>query len=424
MNLAFAKIPIGGHTVCACVAASVVSVLISILMRSSVNTIVPFEVLFVGIFTLIVGDILYGMIKFIPVKDKRIGQVKTWAIGMIFSSFILHHTRTTHSHNKTGTWLHMPASHRFDLKARAAVKRGIQTTQFASAFALTYPLLGGLFFQSGIVIQALLIPVFFVLRAGFEYGCDAITAHTFGSDGMPAINFAGVMMHEICLSVMITSIKHPLVFVSLVLSDVLENSFCLWSLARNTKRSSNRVSPADDEEEEVKRRKSLTRRSSNVVSLVMNKDDVSDRGTALFIAATLLQREAVETLVPMQAAAILSLLYQVDVKSNSIVSGWSDEDWIQSMTYIGVDLSVELVVFAGTILALRRIYPEFDAWRILRGLLRTHWVEMAMLTITVWLTNLLYQSTYAGMDMVMKFEWVSCKDESNSTWVSGFKWEC
>jgi len=132
----------------------------------------------------------------------------------------------------------------------------------------------------------------------------------------------------------------------------------------------------------------------------------------------------VETLVPIQAAAILSLLYQVDVKSNSIVSGWSDEDWTQSVSYIAVDLSVELVVFAGTILALRRIYPEFDAWRILRGLLRTHWVEMAMLTITVWLTNLLYQSTYAGMDMVMKFEWVSCKDESNSTWVSGFKWEC
>jgi hypothetical protein len=424
MNLAFAKIPFGGHTVCACVALYAKDVLISILMRSSVNTVVPFEVLFMAILGFIVGDILYGMIKFIHIKDKRTGQVKTWAIGMIFSSFILYHTRTTHSHNKTGTWLHMPASHRFDLKARAAVKRGLRTTQVSLAFALAYPLLGGLFFQSGFFIQALLIPVFFILRAGFEYGCDAITAHTFGSDGMPVMNFFGVMMHEICLSVMITSIKHPLVFVSLVTSDVLENSFCLWSLARNTKRSSNRVSPADDEEEGVQRKKSLTRRSSNVVSLVMNKDDVSDKGTALFIAATLLQREAVETLVPMQAAAILSLLYQVDVKSNSIVSSWSDEDWTQSMTYIGVDLSVELVVFTGTILALRRIYPEFDAWRILRGLLRVHWVEMTMMSFATWLGNLLYQSTYSGTDMTMKFEWLSCKDELNSTWQGGFKWEC
>ena len=162
----------------------------------------------------------------------------------------------------------MPASHRFDLKARAAVKRGLQTTyafchkslsrsydvlnvaiknrNLCLAFGCAYPVLGAIFFQSGILIQALLIPVFFIIRAGFEYGADAITSHTFGSDGMPAINFGGVMMHEICLSVMITSIKYPLVFVSLVMSDVLENSFCLWSLARNVRRSSNRVSPGDN----------------------------------------------------------------------------------------------------------------------------------------------------------------------------------
>jgi hypothetical protein len=36
----------------------------------------------------------------------------------------------------------------------------------------------------------------------------------------------------------------------------------------------------------------------------------------------------------------------------------------------------------------------------------------------------MYQSTYAGMDMTLEFSWLSCKDESNSTWVSGFDWEC
>ena len=242
---------------------------------------------------------------------------------------------------------------------------------------------------------------------------------------MPAINFSGVLMHEICLSVMITSIKHPLVFVSLVLSDVLENSFCLWSLARNVKRTNNRVSPADFEgEKEEKIQKSLIRRPSNVVSLVLNKEDLSHKGTALFIASALLQREAVETLVPMQAAAILSLLYSVDVKSNSIVSGWSDEDWTQSMMYIGVDLGVEMVVFAGTVVVLSRIYPEFDAGRILRGLLRMHWVEMTMISVEAWLLNLMYQSTYTGMDMTMGFDWLKCRDVENSTWNGGFDWEC
>ena len=230
--------------------------------------------------------------------------------------------------------------------------------QFAFAFVFAYPVLGGVFFQSTFVIQACLIPVFFILRAGFEYGADAITSHTFGSDGMPAINFCGVLMHEICLSVMITSIKHPLVFVSLVLSDVLENTFCLWSLAKNTKKS-NRVSPEGEEHET--RKKSLTRRSSNVVSLVRDASNFSDQGTALFIATTLLQREAVETLVPMQAAAILTLLYKVEVKSNAIVNGWENDDWMQTMAYIGIDLGVEVLVFAGTVVVLHRIYPQFDA---------------------------------------------------------------
>ena len=123
---------------------------------------------------------------------------------------------------------------------------------------------------------------------------------------------------------------------------------------------------------ENNRKKSLTRRSSNVVSLVLKKEDLSDKGTALFIAATLLQREAVETLVPLQAAMILSLLHGVGVKSNSIVSGWSDDDWADSMFFIGVDFVVEIVVFVGSILVLKRIYPEFDAGRILRGLLKMH----------------------------------------------------
>ena len=298
--------------------------------------------------------------------------------------------------------------------------RFIHGRQFTSAFSAAYPILGGVFFQSSFVIQACLIPVFFILRAGFEYGADAITSHTFGSDGMPAINFLGVLMHEICLSVMITSIKHPLVFVSLVLSDVLENTFCLWSLASNAK--SNRVIPEGEDHETND--KSLTRRPSNVVSLVRDKSNLSDQGTALFIAATLLQREMVETLVPIQAAAILTLLYKVEVKSNAVVNGWENDDWIQTVFYIGIDLGVELLVFAGTIAVLHRIYPEFETGRILRGLLRMHCVEMTIISVVVWLGNLMYQSTYSGTDMTMTFSWLKCKNEANSTWLGGFEWEC
>ena len=80
-NLAFAKIPVGGHTVCACVAISAIVVLLSFLSRLFVESIVPFEVVIMGIPGPILMDILYGMIKFIPVKDERTGQTKRWAIG-------------------------------------------------------------------------------------------------------------------------------------------------------------------------------------------------------------------------------------------------------------------------------------------------------------------------------------------------------
>ena len=87
MNLAFAKIPIGVHTVLACLAVSLVVFLLSFLLRLGVSTILPFETLIVGVLSFIFTDILYGMIKFIPVKDKRTGQTKRWSIGTV-SSFI------------------------------------------------------------------------------------------------------------------------------------------------------------------------------------------------------------------------------------------------------------------------------------------------------------------------------------------------
>ena len=116
----------------ACLAVFIVAFVFSFLFRLGVSTILPFEVIIVAILGLIVGDILYGMIKFIPVKDKRTGQTKTWAIGTFSSSSNSYIFATIflqlYDAQYTGTWLHMPASHRFDLKARAAVKRGLQTT--------------------------------------------------------------------------------------------------------------------------------------------------------------------------------------------------------------------------------------------------------------------------------------------------------
>ena len=63
----------------------------------------------------------------------------------------------------------------------------------------------------------------------------------------------------------------------------------------------------------TKKRKTLTKRSSSVYSLMKDLDTTTSteerQGTALFIAATLLQREMIETFVPIQAMGIMSILY-------------------------------------------------------------------------------------------------------------------
>ena len=210
---------------------------------------------------------------------------------------------------------------------------------------------------------------------------------------------------------------------------MFENAFCLWSLSRS-KVSSGTVVPVEDDSVTIttstKTKKSLTKRSSSVFSLARDlrevKDDSSE-GTALFIAAILLQREMCETIVPMQAAFVMSVLYASNVKSNSMVSQWtSREDYIQAVTYLGIDLGVELVVFAGTVLILKRIYPSFSAFRILMGLVRSNTEMMLSNTLGSWLAILVFQNTLSGLDLTLKFEWLSCNGE-NATWVGGFDWE-
>ena len=218
---------------------------------------------------------------------------------------------------------------------------------------------------------------------------------------------------------MITSIKHPLVFATLILSDVVENAFCLWSLSRS--RSSNVVAPVVTNDSSRPPVKSLLRRSSSVYALT--KDACTSEGTALFIAAILLQREMVETIVPMQAALVMSVLYASGVKSNSMVSHWtSGEDYSRAMLYLGIDLAVELVVFACTIVVLKRIYPKFSPVRILMGLVRSSALVMLAFTTMVWVSVLIFQNTLSGLDLSMRFEWLDC-DGENATWVGGFDWE-
>ena len=214
-----------------------------------------------------------------------------------------------------------------------------------------------------------------------------------------------------------------------MLADVLENVFCLYCIYQTIRRDGNKIVPSDVSVISNPPRKSLTKRSSSVYSLVQDLKDGSTnkekRGTLLFIAAILLQRELVETMVPIQALLVISTLYFVDVKANSVVSNWiSAEDYYQAMTYTSIDLAVELVVIVCTIVALRRVLPNISAWKILSGLIRMHAMPMFQMMVVSWTAVLGFQNTFFGVDVTWRFEWVRCDGKSNSTWLGGFNWEC
>ena len=374
-NYAFLSVPLGWHTFrhylyCVVLHGS----LVFLFRLVSSDRIPPFLFTYLT-FTSVLFSTYFYKIPFFKYRDERDDHIETYGIN---------------------PWMKFPKEMRHDQKLRkeADYLKGLKNSTLF--FSMLYPMLGGVFFQANIVLQACLIPVFFAFRSWFEYTSDATITNTYGSDKLPFLSFMGVLLHEICLSVMITSIK-PLVFVTLVLADVFENAFCLWSLSRS-KVSSGTVVPVEDDSvtatTSTQSKKSLTKRSSSVFSLAKDLRDVKDQsseGTALFITAILLQREMCETIVPMQAAFVMSILYASNVKSNSMVSQWtSNDDYIQAMTYLGIDLSVEIVVFVGTLLVLKRIYPRFSAFRILMGLIRSSGGLMLALTIASWLGVLIF----------------------------------
>ena len=291
-----------------------------------------------------------------------------------------------------------------------------------------------------------MIPLFFAMRAIYEYIVELVTARAYGSDGLPVMSFFGVALHEICLSVMITSVKHPAVFCTLLASDVLENAYCLYSLhaamQRTKKRpKSSRVVPrgvvadpnVDSSAATRKKRRKMMRKKNKRKSLTMRHlaqsiemsvDDAQsgDNGTALFIVAILLLREFTEMMVPLQALMVTTALYVVGEGSNSIVNGWSSKDFEQATMYIGVDFAVECVVFVGTVVALRWIFPRIDATNVILGLLKQHGLLFFFSLMSAWVTLLVFQVVYSGIDMSFRFEWLRCSYDDSRRWDGGFNW--
>ena len=258
----------------------------------------------------------------------------------------------------------------------------------------------------------------------------------------------------------------------LVAFDAIENSLSVWSLARTVQRATHArfamarspasVSPAstlcpqlDDNgcniprctavhnsalrrttvrrfhsvvlEKKVRRVTQKRRRTTlhSAIESMANKEGEEVLQTAYFIIATILLREVVEIVVPIQTMLVLSATYMITGPSgvNGLVQGMDDNDYYSAMWYLAADTGVELLVFFATVVALWFILPETSAFRVILGLVEQHFATMVVLLYSAWGFALAVQSTYFGMDLTFQFEWMHLSNCENATWVGGLVWE-
>ncbi len=106
----------------------------------------PFTPIIVGFLTVVTTGIMYKL-KVIKHVDERDG--KTYWFGL-------------------EGWLKLPEKRRYDAQAREDVGRVRQFGHLVFKFTFAYPMLGALFINTSTVVQAFLVPVFLLLRFGFE----------------------------------------------------------------------------------------------------------------------------------------------------------------------------------------------------------------------------------------------------------------
>ena len=126
-------------------------------------SILPMDLLVIAIFVIAVVNKILIDPKIIPLTHPRSGKQVKFGLRN-FMSF--------------------PPSHRFDMKAQTDALRTQSLFMTTICFAFMYPILAGIFFNSSLLVQSLIIPLFFALRAWYEYRADTITAANFGSDAM------------------------------------------------------------------------------------------------------------------------------------------------------------------------------------------------------------------------------------------------
>ena len=147
------------------------------LLHHMFGTLPPLATLINAIIYLTIIDRLLS-VKVIQIKDEYTGRVKRWNIG---------------------TWINLPSGLRFDAKVRFQYRKTILTTMILWFLFTSYPILSAVFNEQSVVVQAIMVPIFFGFRGLYEYVVVMTTGKTFGSDSLTVTTFAGTSFSYIDL---------------------------------------------------------------------------------------------------------------------------------------------------------------------------------------------------------------------------------
>ena len=457
VNHELAEIPFGWHNVSMIIFLTCTVLFLSSILYLFVTSIfevgvfVPWFCFFVGCLSSVLVEYLVS-IKFIPAKDFRTQQ----------------NVKLTIAH-----YIHFPYKLRFDGLKKRAVRRNLNVLFLVQASCAVYVFLALLFIRVSPIVQACIIPFYFLTRVGFEKiaGMSLLscykrenTSHSLslslslpllqrthththnterqilpvlGSDAIPLVTFFILTFHETCLVVMLSTTNMYIVG-ALVLLDVLENMFCLISLARVMKKkriaSVSIVIPDDSPQPGVQRKRARSTKklflstktrklsSMNIYGMVSDLRDVSalkSRRVSRFIIATILQREFVEILVPLQSLLCFALLrYGPNKKFFTLTN---DIDFGDAAQHLLLDTGVEIFMFILTCCVQVYLDPRDPGFRILAGIQKLHFVSMLTIIFVSWITTVCYMNVYSGFDISFGLLWIQDRCE-NSTWLGGFEW--
>lgn len=416
-------IPFGSHDVLNFTFSMIVYALTTYAIALAFGVIpVPFDVVVVPFASLVVMEIMYRP-KIIPMTHAITGAVKRVSVGSM---------------------LQLPSTLRFDGGTRHALRRALKVLHILLFYCILYVALLAIFSQSGVLLQCVLTIIFIMTRISFEFMTDRVISPVHGSDRMLAIAFASTMMKEVVVAMMLAN-AHPLIFAVLIVADIFENVYCLWCIAQSIRKGQKVVpsSAADLPDTMESKKKSYKdasplkkqrkktylgaqghRRSVGIGHLARQLSRTPSQTKAFqisqYIVAILLQREFVEVLVPLQAFAIVSMLGVYDSGFDTTIVGLDDDGLRRFKILLLIDVAVEFLMFALTVLALWKLFPTISGLRILSRVQSMHFYSMVSFGITFWAGVYRLQHVLSGTDLSFSFEWMRC---ANATWTgSGYHW--